>query len=268
MTGLRAFREAFLSADTLASPGSDDFADFDARRVRYEILWAFYENTAYRSIHAWATAYKAQYGLYKYIRSLYNPAFRLAEFWKTHLWGGSLDPAAGDGDVVTSALPIEIGSASRGPGNAGLRPAISQIWTWSNWPIRKDVITLWGTILGDVGIRVVDDTARAKVYLAAVHPGTLAGVTLDAYNNVKAYTIEEARTHPDHPAETVTYTETAERGYGDDVIFRTTLNGTPYAWNGAAAEWVEPYGFIPLVLIRHNDTGLPWGWSELHPSRA
>src|SRR5690606_6064623 len=70
------------------------------------------------------------------------------------------------------------------------------------------------------------------------------------------------------PAHLVTYTETAERGAGEDVIFTTYLNGQPYPWNGQAAEWVEPYGFIPLVLIHHNDVGLDWGWSELHPARS
>lgn len=261
MAGLRAFREAFLSSEPL---DTDDFDDFDARRLRYALLWSFYENSAYRSIHTWATAYKAQYSLYRYIRQLYNPAYRLATFWQTHLWGGPLDPAAGDGEIIPTALPIDCTAATAD----ALRAAISRIWSWSNWPIRKDVVSLWGTVLGDVAIRVVDDTDRRKVYLDLVHPGTLAEVTLDAYNNVKGYTIQETRPHPDGAHGTVTYAETAERGAGEDVVFRTYLDGQPWAWNQQAAEWVEPYGFIPLVVIRHNDVGLDWGWSEIHPARS
>jgi hypothetical protein len=117
-----------------------------------------------------------------------------------------------------------------------------------------------------VAIKVIDDTDCNKTYLELVHPAALADVQLDPFGNVKAYTIQEDRPHPNNPTQEVTYTETAERGAGEEVIFRTYLNGQPYPWNGAAAEWVEPYGFIPLVLIQHNNVGLSWGWSELHPA--
>ncbi|GAG44503.1 unnamed protein product, partial [marine sediment metagenome] len=49
------------------------------------------DQSAYRDIHTWATAYRKQYALYKYIRPIYNPSYRLGEFWKTHLFGGLLD---------------------------------------------------------------------------------------------------------------------------------------------------------------------------------
>jgi len=165
MTGLRAFREAFLSADVQAP---EAWEDFGARRTRYDLLWSLYENSAYRSIHPWAAAYKSAFGLYKHTRSLYNPAYRLGEFWKAHLWGGALDLTTGK----AGALPIV---ARYEP----LRRAIAQIWTWSNWQIKKDVCTLWGSVLGDVAIKVIDDTDRRRIYLELVHPATLAGVVLD-----------------------------------------------------------------------------------------
>jgi len=252
MTGLRAFREAFLSADV---QDPDDWQDFSGRQTRYALLWSLYENTAYRSIHSWATAYKSTFGLYKYARNLYNPAYRLGEFWKAQLWGGTLDldtARAGVLPIVARYDPV--------------RKAIAQIWRWSNWTIKKDVCTLWGSVLGDVAIKVIDDTDRNKTYLELVHPATLADVQLDPFGNVKAYTIQEQRSHPLNASQEVTYTETAERGAGEEVIFRTYMNGQPWPWNGAAAEWVEPYGFIPLVLIQHNNVGLDWGWSELHPA--
>src|SRR4030042_244540 len=91
--GLRAFREEFLSTETL---DAEDFSGFENRRVRYEILWAAYQNDVYREIHTWARTYKTKYGLYRYIRNIYNPAYRLGEFWKAHLWGGPLAPQARD----------------------------------------------------------------------------------------------------------------------------------------------------------------------------
>ena len=104
--GVRAFREAFLTADI--QPGQDDdWAAFEARQLRYAIYWSYFENTAYRNIHKWAQALRAEYGLYAHTRNIYNPAYRLAEFWVAHLMGGALDPKAGEGaSGSSSSLPV------------------------------------------------------------------------------------------------------------------------------------------------------------------
>ncbi len=254
MAGVRAFREAYFSA------GVDDqeaFVDLEARRTRYAVLWAFFENTAYRELHSFARRMKIDYGLYQYIRNIYNPAYRIGDFWATYLWGGPLDPAAGAGTDTPSSLPIETEIET-------LRPAIAQVWQWSNWDVCKDITTLWGSVLGDVAIRVVDDTARGKVYLQNAHPSTLSELTLDPFGNVKGYVIEEARAHPENGT-SVTYREEASRD-GVNVVYRTFLNGKPYAWNGQADAWSEAYGFIPMVVIQHRNVGLQWGWSEFHPA--
>ncbi len=254
MAGVRAFREAYFSA------GIDDqetFAGVEARRVRYAVLWTFFENTAYRDIHTWARRMRVDYGLYQYVRNIYNPAYRLGDFWGSYLWGGALDPEAGNGEARESCLPIVTE-------NEALRAPLSRLWRDSNWGVNKDITTLWGAVLGDVGIRVVDDVARGKVYLQNVHPSTLRDVTLDPFGNVKAYEIEEVRRHPLTGAN-VTYLETAERD-GEAVVYRTRLDGKPYAWNGVAAEWSEPYGFVPMVVVQHRNVGLEWGWGEAHPA--
>ena len=260
----RAFKEPQLVTQPL---DADEFSDFEARRVRYAILWAFFENTAYRRIHSWSAQYLKSHGLYRYTRNIYNPAHRLGVFWQTHLQGGLLDPMAGDGEGEPSALPIVTEQDA-------LRPAIARLWELSNWQINKDVFTLQGTVFGDIALEVVDDRAREAVYLRVVNPSTIKDVTLDPFGNVKAYEFEEARAHPENKNRTVTYTETAERS-GDNVIYRTYLNDSPYAWPGQVddsgntrAEWEEPYGFIPLVVVKHNDVGLDWGWSEMHPGRG
>lgn len=254
----KAFREPGLITDPLQIYG--EFGDFDYRKLRYAIYWSFYENDAYRSIHTWASQYKISYGLYKYIRHIYNPAYRLGEFWKSHLWGGALDPEAGDGGETPSTLPILTV-------NPALRPAIAKLWRWSNWQINKDTVSLYGSTLGDAGLMVVDDLERQKVYLKFIHPGTIADVDLDDWNNVKAYIIEEEREDPGNKNKTVTYREEVSRE-GDSVIYRTYLNEDLYGWHGQPPEWEEPYGFIPLVLIQHNNVGLDWGWSEIHALRS
>ena len=249
---IKAFREEFVSASAFSE---EEFADPDARKVRYDILWAQYENSVYRSIHSWAGTYKTRYALYRYIRNIYNPAYRLGEFWKAHLWGGMLDAEAGE----DGSLPIATT-------NEALRPSIAEVWQWSNWATQKDIVTLHGSIYGDVILKVIDDVEREKVYLENVYPGLITDLTKDPFGHIKGYTIEEERAHPinDRP---VTYKEVCERD-GDNVIFRTYLNDALYAWNEEAAEWVEPYGFVPMVHIQHNDVGLGWGWSELHPARS
>lgn len=252
---LAGFREGFLSA-ALPQPG--EFAAVDARLLRYQIYWSFYENTAYRNMHTWASGLKTAHGLYRHIRGIYNPSYRLGEFWKSHLWGGSLDPEAGP----TGALPILTE-------NNRLRPALAALWRESGWAVQKDVAGLWGPILGDLFIKVIDDPLRGKVYLDLVHPAKLRTVTYDRYGNIKGYEIVEEREHPEQPGRTVTYTERASRVPGEPTIYyETLLDDVRYGWDGGEGAWSEPYGFVPMVAIQHNNVGLDWGWSELHAGRA
>lgn len=253
--GIRAFREAYLSSGE-PQAGAACFGDVDARRLRYDLLWAYFENSAYRDIHLWAKKYKADFGLYRYTRGIYNPSYRLGTFWATHLMGGQLDPRAGDG-TEPSAIPIMDATAS-------LRRAIVQLWQWSNWHANKDIFTLYGAVLGDVALKVIDDTDREKVYLQVLHPGLLKDVLFDPFGNVKGYTIEEERADPLGKRRSVTYTEVATRD-GDLVVYQTFLNNSPYGWDTMPPEWDEPYGFVPLVVTQHHNVGLDWGWSELHP---
>ena len=257
MTGYKAFRSTYFSSDQI---NLSNFTDFSARRLRYSILWAMYENTAYDKIHTWSVSLKSEMGLYKYIRNIYNPSYRLGEFWKAKLLGGALDPAAGNGEEVPSVLPITMETESE-----GLRKAISQVWQWSNWQIKKDVFGLWTPVLGDGVLKIVDDPDREKVYMKPIHPGRLSDVDLDDFGNVKGYVLEYKQRDPrDGHSGEVTFKEVAFRD-GDDVVFQTYLNQGLYAWDGVAAEWAVPYGFVPMVVLQHNDVGLDFGWSELYP---
>lgn len=258
MTGYKAFNEKYASSDQI---NLTNFTDVEARRIRYSILWAMYENTAYDKIHSWSVSYKTLKGLYKYIRNIYNPSYRIGEFWKGKLLGGVLDPLAGDGTETPSALPIITD-------NDKLRPAIAKIWEWSNWQIKKDIFGLWTPVLGDGVIKIVDDPQREKVYMKPIHPGSLKDIELDAFGNVKAYVLEYKRDDPRAgKSGQVTYREVAERdGETTTVYFSTYLENALYAWDpDKGAEWEEDYGFIPMVVLQHNDVGLDFGWSELYP---
>lgn len=270
----KAFREAFLASDEVHAP---DFEEFEGRRLRYALLWSYYESTTYRVfLNSWAAKYIKDFGLYKYARNIFNPSYRLAEFWVAALVGGVLDPQAGDG----GALPIQLPETASESDAQNLRTVIAQLWRDSNWQVNKSIWTRYGIVKGDTVLRVVDDTARSKVYLEVVRPDILKSVTRDPSGNVKAYEIEEVRKNPiDATKPDVTYTEIAERltppavaegeptelsGGMGAVQYRTLLNGKPYPWNGVAAEWTENYGFVPMVVIKHIDVGLEWGWAEMY----
>ena len=249
--GISAFREAFVSAGNYDTV---EFGSFEGRRVRYEIMWSWYESTNYREIHKWASTYKTRYALYKYIRSIYNPTYRLGEYYKTTIWGGRLDKDAGN----DGAIPIVTD-------NESIRPAIAALWRWSNWGTKKDTVSLRGAILGDQIIKVVDNGVD-KVWLETVNPATVAELVKDDMGNVKGYTIIDIRESPNNGAN-VEYKEVAERD-GQNVVYTTYMNDAPYAWNGVTAQWSLPYGFVPMVHLMHSDVGMDWGWPEIYPSRS
>lgn len=263
MTRITAATKAFQKSDVTTDPPDldADWNSWESRQLRYKIFWAYFENTVYdeMSFRNWPQQYKTRYGLGKYTRNIYNPAYRLGEFWKSHLWAGSLE----DIPLVFPKTATE----------ENLLSAIKQIWAWSNWQVKKDIVPLFGSVLGDVGILIVDDPQREKVFFDVVNPTNIVNVELDPVGNVKAYEIQEERQDPRTTKEkSVTYSEIAVRD-GDDVIYTTLLDGSPFAWNTdqggeEVTSWSKPYGFIPMVLIQHNDVGLPWGWSEIQPGQS
>lgn len=254
MAGVRAFREAYVTDGVLDRALGSEFNTFDARRLRYDMLWAWYENTSYRRIHSWAARYKTDYGLYKYIRNLHNPAYRLVEFWRMMVWGGALDRDAQE----KGAIPIVTE-------NEALRDPIARLWKDSNWQTMKGVTVMTGAALGDVGIKVVDDPQEGRMTLEMVHPSTIKSLELDVRGYVKGYELEEERL--DEARRRVVFREVVTRD-GEDVVYRTFKGNQLFAWNGIAAEWSQPYGFVPFVMIQHNNVGNMFGWAEIHPMRS
>lgn len=248
----QAFRRDFVIS------AYSEYNKYEARKMRYAILHALFENTAYDTAHKWAVKYKTDYGLYRFARNIYNPAYRIATMYRSYVYAGALDPEAGDGATAPSCMPIVTDRKD-------VRTALATLWKASNWQINKGIIPQMGAALGDVGAMVVDDVERKKVYLQRLSPGDLKTVSLDPFGNVKAYEI--SREIVDENGQKYQYGETARRGNGQDVIYTTYKDEREYAYGGDGAfSWTEPYGFIPLVLIKHNDVGMEWGWSEIHPA--
>lgn len=263
MAAITGFRKPQLIM-RLTEP--ENFEDFDNRLVRYQVLWAFYENTVYDDFHKWAVQYKKSFGMYRYNRNIFTPANRLANFHQSHIWGGPLDLDAGDGTIVPSALPIITD-------NEAIREPLGMVWKWSNWQRRKDLVTLQGAAMGDSFIRIVDNQRLERVYFEVIHPKIVKDIEKDDFGNVKAYELEEERPDPENPSRKVTYTELAGRDDKNNVVFRTLLNGKPYPWNedkdgNPLPEWTVNYGFIPFLHNPHIDVGGKYGWAEMHAGRS
>jgi hypothetical protein len=264
---VKAFREHHIVVDPF-DPA--DWDDFEGRRMRYALLFAMYENTIWRSsVHSFVRKMMVDFSMYRYIRSIYTPAYRLGEFYISHLMGGMLDPGAGPEE--TSALPIIPAGSVDGD---ALAQVIAMIWRRSNWQVRKDIFTMYGATMGDVGLRVVDDPEKETTYLEPVHPGTIRAVDFDPFGNVKAYVLQEQRPDPlakvSDDRRLVTYTEICERGEDGSVNYRTERDGVAFDWTGndEGGEWSTDYGFVPFCLVKHRDVGLDWGWAEVHPLRS
>lgn len=272
-----SFREQYLIGDAADGRG-EKWGSFPARSLRYDIFWAHYSGNVYRNVHRVASKYKQTYGLYEYTRSIFSPAYRLGEFYAGHLMGGSLDPDAGNGDEIPSALPI----ATESPKADAMRLAIAELWRVSNWQANKETFTRFGAVLGDVFLVIDDDPGRQSVRLRVVHPRLVTDVTEDAYGNVKGYEIQYDRLDPRYEYNALnptyaTYVERAEK-VGESVVFRTFISDgaglAPWDWRDypderaprIGPEWTEDYGFVPMVKVQHRDMGLGWGFAEMYPS--
>lgn len=262
LASISTFRETYVSAGDDAS-ALIDFNSYQGRRLRYSLYRALYDTSVYRAtIHQWSPQFRQQYGLYRYIRAVEAPTVELVTFWQTHLFGGALDMDAGDGRGTPSAIPILTDTEA-------LRPAIAQIWQWSNWATKKDTYALVGARDGDVAVRIIDDVRRKKVYFRVDDPSTFIDVAFDPFGNVCGYTREEVRAHP-ITGKACTYKEHVCKD-GDAVLYQTFLDEQSFAWPGnedvsgtPRAAWQEPYGFVPMVFVNHIDTNTEFGLSELH----
>jgi hypothetical protein len=270
LVGMNSFHEQYFVSNA-ESQVAARWGDYFRRLERYAVYWAHYENNVYRKVHLWSDLYKSSYGLYSFTRSIYSPAYRLAEFWATHLMGGCLDPAAGDGVATPSALPI----VTKRP---ALRPMIAQIWRDSTWQSNKETFTRFGAVMGDVGLMAVDDPINQFTYLKVIHPQSIRQIDRDARGNLTRYVLEELRPDPEYNADVSTpalayYNEVCAK-VGRRIEFATYRNGEPYDWRAYPDDsaprvgpvWTEDYGFVPLRVVQHRDMGLGWGWGELHPS--
>jgi hypothetical protein len=213
----------------------------------YSLLWSYYNNSLFNR-EAGATAlwtqYKAAYGLYRNIRTIYNPTRRLVDFYVGQIYPGVLSP---DGKPMPDGVECAIPLSPDTP--AELAAAIAQFWQWSNWQSRKSVQVRYGAALGSVLVEVTDEPETGKVTAANVWPGFVPHLELDATGNVKEYTVSYLAMDPDVAMGSYLYSKVVN---ADE--FRYFKNMEPFDY-GDGAVVPNPYGFAPAVWIKHTDTG-------------
>lgn len=292
--GFSAFREAFQHADDPRAGSAlvgaeiyNTWERFEARSLRYDVNWAFWQNDAYRRIHTWSKKYKTDYGMYRHSRHIYNPARRIAEFFVCHIYNGAIDTDAGDGSDQPSAIPITIDDSASDRAGKVVRSGLQQLWRDSCWQAEKAIWVRNGATMGDAPLAIVDvpatETQRGFIKLKPLHPRTIKWYQTDEAGHVIAYIREEMRYDPrqlDAARNTlwgvdpldkirpVVFTEECELIPGGGVQYRTYLNWSPYDWNAKSpkgvTEWVMPYPAVPLVMTQHIPIGSNYGMGEYH----
>lgn len=251
---LTSFNERFLiSADDTGPVSFYDFTSPEARKARYTMLWAYFQSNAYREIQTWVTQMKTTYGLYTYIRDIYNPVARIVNFHRIYTFGGPLDPEAGDGEIVPSALPIKTK-------NDALRQTISQLWLDSRWDAQRLLVPFYGSLFGDAFLAV--NVSENGVVISPKDPRRFVDVEFDAFGNIIYYRYVKRVVAANGVVQN--YEEVAEL-HNNAVHYSTYIDGTAADTGIGREAWVSDFSFIPVVHIKHYDVGQPFGWSETFP---
>lgn len=213
---------------------------YEAQIALYDYRWHLYQNSVFDDATVWYR-YRQRYGLYRYIRPIYNPVRRLVDFYSGVVYPGVLAVDAKrlpDGTALAIPLADDI--------DPQLRNAIGQLWQWSNWQDGMSLMVTYGAALGDVLVEAVDELDRGKVTFDIVWPGLVADLELDSTGNVKAYAIEYDI--EDEDGKKYTYRKEVSDERIAEFRDRDTIR-----------EDVNPYGFAPAVWCKHTNVGGNYG---------
>jgi hypothetical protein len=229
-------------ARTFADPaGARQALSYQAQTENYRYLWHWYAGSIYEDMALWQS-YKAQYRLYRYIRSMYNPCRRLVDFYAGAVYPGNLRaPGQELPDGFREAIPLGEDTAPE------LKDAIAQYWQWANWQSGKSLLVRYGACLGDVLAEVTDDVSRGKVGTQIYWPGFVSDLDLDSQGNVKGYSLQyDAQGDDGKP---YLYKKSVDLD-----AFRFFKDDEPFDY-GQGAVYANPYGFVPAVWVKHTDLG-------------
>lgn len=232
-----------------------------ARFQRYEIWEAYADNEMYSS--GASMVRKLQNRLYSNIRAVMNAAPRVVDLFAYYVYVGNIDME----HLTGGAIPIVTDDET-------IKDGIRQVFKWSNWNALKELFVRHGATYGDSFIKIVDDREHQKVYMEPLHPSRVWDMEIDRRCNTKSVVIQYLRDEEPDLANMAVGTNgvdssTARKSYTYTEIitkekFQTFKDGKPFAYftdaNGQpVSEWINEYGFVPVVAVQHQNTGLKWG---------
>ena len=227
---------------------------WDERRLAYYANDARYDNTIYETIANGGQRDNINAGLGNGaaadIAGMYNPVRRVVD-----LYGHTLSGEFGT-DILIEAS------------NPKLKPALDQIWRWTNMQMFAQDVTQMGPLHGNCGLRIVarnhEDLAQRRVYLKAEHPSVITDIELDDRGNVEQVLLEYDVQHGElgEKREVLTIRELLTKAQIQ--TWRVQNGGiTPYCLttmtdNGPDSTYPNELGVVPYVLLSHSQRGEPW----------
>lgn len=133
---------------------------------QYSVLFAYYINNGlYDSLRSALTSTDAAIPA-DTLKALYNPTYRVVEFYASKLWPGPLD----------RALPLMTD-------NPVIEQPIRQIWQWSNWASEKQGAARSFATYGDLFLRVAGrregNGAIQRVFIQNLDPRSVTEIRSD-----------------------------------------------------------------------------------------
>lgn len=236
-----AFRSGWSGMDKL-QPANSTYA---RRMEQYFLMQSAYDGDIFVDNQRWRP-YLLERDLHEKTMCVINPTQRLCDFYAGSIYPGGYLSSTGYPVIPNVPLAIPIVTS-----DAKIRAAIGQIWQWSNWEENLEDWIRMGAILGDAPVEIVDDVASGKVYPVIVRPEFITDVKIDDRKNVTEYTKELYVREPNTDTEQYyLYTRTITK----EKIF-TYKNHKEFGYNGLPPVYDNPYGFVPLVWVKHRDPG-------------
>jgi len=180
------------------------------------------------------------------LKGLRNPAQRVVKFYADTIWPGTLP----------GALPLDTA-------NRKIVAPLQQLWKWSNWQARKQVLVRWTAVLGEAYIKVAQPAGKQRIFLQLLRPEYITERDDDERGNIIYIRIDvpQSRRLNDDDTEFYTYTEVWSKEDGlcriwehdggpDTEIERL---GTPQKTYDMMEQW--GIDFIPIARAVHLDIG-------------
>jgi hypothetical protein len=213
-----------------------------SHREFLELLRAYYQNNGlYEILRAALYSIGAEA---QEIRALRNPAFRVAEFYPARLWPGTLP----------KALPLDLED------DHPLVAPLRQIWTWSNWAIRKQLMARQMAVYGEAYLKVAAKYDAHKkpqsAYLQLIDPRFVVSIETDERDFLTYLRIDT----PQSDAEVWYHTEIYDKETGTYATYR---NQQGFGVDAKQLELIESSGlqerfgidFIPCARAVFRDIG-------------